>query len=115
MSEPAGIELTPHADKDMKGLWKVSGKVTEHLKVLKTNPLKGHPLSGSLQGARALDFTMKGSGQFRAAYFYFPDENVVIIFLVGPHENFYQMAEKRIKLLKDLLQKAREANKTGFI
>lgn len=113
MSEPARIELTSHASKDLKGLWRVSGEVTKHLKGLKANPLKGHSLSGSLQGMRALDFTMKGSGQFRAAYFYFSDENVVIIFLVGPHENFYQMAEKRVKLLKNLLQKARETNKTG--
>lgn len=114
MSEPVRIELTTQAEKDLKGLWKVSEKVTQHLKALKTNPRKGHPLSGSLQGVRALEFTMKGSGQFRAAYFYFPDENAVIFFLVGPHENFYQMAEKRVKFLKDLLQKARAVNKNDL-
>lgn len=111
MSEPAKIHLTTQAQKDLKDLWKISDKITEHLRALETEPLKGHTLSGSLQGARALEFTMKGSGQFRAAYLFFRAENTVLVFLVGPHENFYKMAEKRAKLLKDLFQKVREENK----
>ena len=105
------VELTPPAQKDLKALWEVSEKVTEHLRSLKTNPLKGHSLSGSLQGVRALDFTLPGSGQYRAAYVYLEEENKVTVFLVGSHENFYDEADRRVKLLKVLVKKVREENR----
>lgn len=102
------VELTPPAQRDMKALWKVSKEITDELRVLKTNPQKGHSLSGSLQGVRALEFALQGSGLFRAAYLYFEKENKVTIFLVGPHENFYIEADRRAKLMKGLVDSVRE-------
>lgn len=64
------VELTKAAERDLKALWKISEEVLEHLRVLKREPEKGHLLSGSLQGVRSLEFALKGSGQYRAAYFY---------------------------------------------
>ena len=59
------VELTKAAERDLKALWKVSEEIVEHLRVLKREPEKGHLLSGSLQGVRALEFALKGSGQYR--------------------------------------------------
>lgn len=111
MKGTAVVELTPPAQRDLKALWEVSEKVTEHLRALKTNPEKGHPLSGSLQGVRALEFGLQGSGQYRAAYVYLENENKVTIFLVGSHENFYDEAHRRAKLLKGLIKKVREESR----
>lgn len=109
MKEPlVVVELTPPAQKDLKALWDVCEEVTKHLRALKTNPEKGHPLSGSLQGVRALEFGLKGSGQYRAAYLYFENEQKVTIFLIGSHENFYEEANHRAKTLKKLIKKVRE-------
>ncbi|MDD2999592.1 MAG: type II toxin-antitoxin system RelE/ParE family toxin [Candidatus Riflebacteria bacterium] len=105
------VELTKAAERDLKALWKVSEEVVEHLKVLKTEPEKGHPLTGSLQGVRSLDFALKGSGQYRAAYFYIFKNSKVTVFMVGPHENFYKQAQKRVAQVKDLMTQAREEQK----
>ena len=102
------VELTKAAERDLKALWKISEEVVEHLRILKANPEKGHSLTGSLQGVRSLEFALKGSGQYRAAYFYLIKDNKVTIFLVGSHENFYDEAQRRVKLSKDLLKKVRE-------
>ena len=102
------VELTKAAERDLKALWKISEEVIEHLRILKNNPNKGHPLSGSLQGVRSLEFSLKGSGQYRAAYFYIIKDHKVTIFMVGPHENFYKQAQKRAGLVKDLMAQARE-------
>jgi mRNA-degrading endonuclease RelE of RelBE toxin-antitoxin system len=102
------VELTKAAQRDLKALWKVSEEVVEHLKALKADPEQGHPLAGSLQGVRSLEFTLKGSGQYRAAYFYIFKDAKVTIFMIGPHENFYKQALKRAVLVKDLMTQARK-------
>lgn len=103
------VELTSLAAKDLKRLSKVEDIILGHLRSLKTNPEKGHSLIQNLQGALALDFTIKGSGQYRAAYVVQEEEQKVTVFLVGPHENFYDEAAHRVKLIKALLNKARAA------
>jgi len=108
MNSEVVVELTKLAERDLKALWKISGEVIEHLKILRNNPEKGHPLTGSLQGARSLEFSLKGSGQFRAAYVYIIKDSNVTVFMVGPHENFYKLALKRASLVKDLMKKATE-------
>ena len=79
------------------------------MKRLKTDPRAGHTLTGALQGARALEFSMPG-GQYRAAYVIQEDvpkqddpdetESICLVFMVGPHENFYREAERRLKALR---------------
>mgnify|MGYP001256912785 CR=1 FL=1 len=108
MNSEVAVELTKQAERDLKALWKISEEVIEHLKILKNDPEKGHPLTGSLQGARSLEFSSKGSGQYRAAYVYIIKDSKVTIFMVGPHENFYKQALKRVSLVKELMKKATE-------
>ena len=107
------VELTPPAQRDLKALWDISEEVTDHIRELKIDPEKGHPLSGSLQGVRALEFSMQGSGQYRAAYLYSASENKVTVFMVGSHENFYDEANRRVKLMKALLKKIREEHRAA--
>jgi mRNA-degrading endonuclease RelE of RelBE toxin-antitoxin system len=111
MKETVVVELTPPAQSDLKALWEVYEEVEEHLRSLKKNPQKGHLLSGSLQGVRSLEFSLQGSGQYRAAYLFLEKENKVTVFLVGPHENFYDEANRRAKLLKGLVKRVREENR----
>ena len=63
---------------------------------LETAPLAGHALSGSLRGCRSLEFSVKGSGQYRAVYIVLDAETVCVVFVVGTHENVYDEAGRRI-------------------
>lgn len=94
------IRLTKQADKDLVRLDKVAiGKAVQALTQLKSDPLTGHTLSGRLKGVRSLEFSAPG-GVYRAAYVVKAQECVV--FLVGPHENFYTLAQRRYETLKKL-------------
>ncbi len=109
--KPFLVELTALAVKDLKRLSTIEEEITGYLRELKTDPEKGHGLTQNLQGVRSLEFSIKGSGDYRAAYVVQEDERKVTVFLIGPHENFYDEAGRRVKTLKDLLKKVREANR----
>jgi mRNA-degrading endonuclease RelE of RelBE toxin-antitoxin system len=108
MNKEAVVELTKAAQRDVKGFKKAAPQILDHLKILKTHPERGHLLSGSLQGVRSLEFSLKGSGQYRAAYFYIINVNKVTVFMIGTHENFYKKAQKRASLVKELMARATE-------
>jgi hypothetical protein len=91
--------LTRNAEKDILGLRELTAQATIELLALKQEPLKGHPLHGSLRGTRALDFSLKGVA-YRAAYMVLAEEQVCLVFMIGPHEGFYQKAEQRAKGLR---------------
>jgi len=57
-------------------------------------------LTGNLRGCRSLGFSLKGSGQYRAVYVVLDDESVCLVFIVGPHENIYGKAERRLDALR---------------
>lgn len=57
-------------------------------------------MAGSLRGARALEFNLKGSGAYRAVYVVLEDERVCLVFIIGPHENIYRTATRRYEALK---------------
>lgn len=105
------IELTGPAAKDLKALSNVENEIITHLKTLASEPEEGHCLSQNLQGIRSLEFSIKGSGEYRAAYVVQMDVFKVTVFLIGTHENFYDKAAKRVKSLKSLVEKARNENK----
>ncbi len=67
---------------------------------LEENPLAGHTLRGTLYGLRSLEFTVKGSGAFRAVYGVLDTEAVCLVVIVGPHENIYDRAERRVEALR---------------
>lgn len=101
------LRLTSSAEKDLDGLKELRPAVIEKLLVLKENPKAGHLLKQNLQGVWSLDFTIKGSGQFRAAYLVLEAAVVCLVVAIGPHENFYDLVAKRAKLLKGLIKEAR--------
>lgn len=99
--EPPGayrVELTNQADKDLVGLRAHATRVSRALLALEDDPRKGHTLTGSLRGVRSLEFSLPG-GAHRAAYYVLVDDRVCLVFAVGPHENFYKLAQRRYQAL----------------
>ncbi|HET7034733.1 MAG TPA: hypothetical protein VFI42_03550, partial [Thermomicrobiaceae bacterium] len=57
-------------------------------------------LHGSMRGVRALHFSLRGSGEYRAAYLVLVDERVVLVFMIASRENFYAEAVCRYHALR---------------
>ena len=92
------MELTRQAEKDLKDLRAYLPRVLKSLKALETDPFKGHTLKGSMRGVRSLEFSLPG-GAHRAAYFVVVDERTCLVFMVGAHEGFYDVAARRYEAL----------------
>jgi hypothetical protein len=71
---------------------------------LETEPTRGHILTGSLRGTRSLEFSLNGSGVYRAVYIVRNDRRVCLVFIVGPHENIYDRAERRVHAARRALE-----------
>ncbi|UOF88765.1 type II toxin-antitoxin system RelE/ParE family toxin [Fodinisporobacter ferrooxydans] len=93
------IQFTARAEKDIARLRENRGKALKAILALETDPYIGHTLSGSLRGVRSLEFSLPG-GAYRAAYVVLENQEVCLIFIVGPHENFYDEAERRYRALQ---------------
>lgn len=93
------LHLTRNAQKDLIGLRGLAEKAASELQALKQDPYKGHPLKGSLRGVRSLEFSLKGVA-YRAAYVVLEEEKVCLVFMGGPHEGFYEKAERRARALR---------------
>lgn len=100
MHERFVVELTDQAQKDIQRLRPWTARASRALARLETEPYRGHPLSGTLRGARSLEFSLPGSGVFRAVYLVIEAERTCLVFLVGPHENIYDRAERRVAALR---------------
>lgn len=107
------VRLTGLAQKDLDGLEEIKAIVVQELLELKKDPRKGHSLKQNLQGIWSLEFTIKGGGQYRAAYILIEADKVCLMVAIGPHEGFYDLVVRRAKLVKGLLKEIREANKKG--
>jgi mRNA-degrading endonuclease RelE of RelBE toxin-antitoxin system len=94
------VELTRQAEKDLRDLRPWTAQATRAILQLETDPHRGHTLTGSLKGVRALAFTLQGSGVYRAVYTILTTERVCLVFMVGPHENIYARAERRYAALR---------------
>ena len=94
------IELTRQAERDLKALRPWVKQAMDALLALEDQPEKGHTLSGSLQGARSLEFSLKGIGQCREVYFVDEDDAVVLVCIIGSHENIYKKALSRVEALR---------------
>ncbi len=93
------VRLTRNAQKDLEDLEAFYDQVVEDLLALEQDPHKGHTLTGSLKGARALEFSLPG-GAYRAVYVVEERERVCLVFILGPHEGIYQKAERRIRAVR---------------
>ena len=95
------VRLTERAEKDVLRLRPHHVKALKAIQVLMGSPRKGHTLSGSLQGVRSLEFSLPG-GAYRAAYVIREEEQECLVFLVGPHEGFYERAKRRATALRKM-------------
>jgi hypothetical protein len=93
------VKLTRAALKDLKSYKGDAASVKARLDALKSDPMAGHALTGSLAGVRPLSFSLRGSGQHRALCVFRESTGHSIIFLIGPHENIYDRGERRFRLL----------------
>lgn len=93
------VELTDAAKKDFKKHRQHREQIGEAIGQLEENPLAGHTLKGTLYGLRSLEFTVSGSGAFRAVYGVLDSDAVCLVVIVGPHENIYDRAERRVEAL----------------
>ncbi len=98
-NEPFAVHLTRQAEKDLDDLRPYQRRVIETLLALEDDPNAGHVLKGSLAGARSLEFSLPG-GEHRAAYIVHGVDRVCLVFQIGPHEGFYERAERRYRALK---------------
>jgi mRNA-degrading endonuclease RelE of RelBE toxin-antitoxin system len=100
MNKRLRVELTKEAEKDLKRLRPWTEQALREILSLEDNPYRGHTLSGTLRGTRSLEFNLKGSGAYRAVYFITHEDAVCIVFIIGPHENLYKHASRRLATLK---------------
>lgn len=94
------VEPTREAEKDLERLRPWTDQATRAILRLEEQPYLGHPLTGSLKGTRSLGFSLKGSGAYRAVYVVLEDRRICLVLIVGPHENIYDKAERRIEALR---------------
>lgn len=94
------VQLTSAAKKDLKKLRTHKERIGEVLGTLETDPLAGHTLQGTLLGLRSLEFNVRGSGAFRAVYAVIDNEAICLVVIVGPHENIYAAAKRRVGALR---------------
>ena len=93
------VTQTRAVEKDLDGLKGLRDQAVDELLKLEDNPYLGEPKRGSLKGSRALSFTMPG-GAYRAAYVVDKRLRECLVIAVGPHEGFYEIAERRLKALR---------------
>jgi len=92
------VSLTNPAGSDFDNLDpQVKDDILEALRDLDDSPnQKGEPLSGYKQ-ARRIKISPDTTGVYRAAYYVVEDLNEVVIFALGPRENFYELVVRRAR------------------
>ncbi|MGB3330162.1 MAG: type II toxin-antitoxin system RelE/ParE family toxin [Thermomicrobiales bacterium] len=91
------VDILPRALKDLADLDQHEEAAIAEILKLEDDPYLGHPLQGSLRKVRSLVFNLPNYGECRAAYIVDKKDRTCILFIVGPHENFYDRAERRAK------------------
>ena len=102
------VEFTRLARKDLEALKSKNAAAHDEavkvLAALEDDSQAGHTLTGSLKGCRSLDFSVKGSGQYRAVYIEVDKDRVCVVFIVATHENIYREASKRVAAVRSSLR-----------
>jgi addiction module RelE/StbE family toxin len=94
------VQLTREAEKDLKRLRPYTDRAVQAIHRLENDPFLGHPLTGSLRGARSLEFSLPGSGVYRAVYIVHDDERICLVFIVGSHENICGLMVRKAEAVK---------------
>ncbi|MFH1894415.1 MAG: type II toxin-antitoxin system RelE/ParE family toxin [Patescibacteria group bacterium] len=88
------IVITPSAKRAAKKLPKnIRKEIINHSQKLKENPYLGEKLSSSLHFLYSFHVKVKGT-EYRLAYTIDNAQEIVIIHLVGPRENFYEKLKR---------------------
>lgn len=99
---PHELLILPAAQKDIRALREqpLIKKAFQAIGTLEVDPYNAqtHALSNNLRGARAIGFKGPG-GDYRAVYV-IDEDKLVVIFLVGPHENIYEKAWRRLEAVQ---------------
>lgn len=100
------IEFSTGAVKDLKAkaCKPHLNEIFEEIQILGTEPLAGDLLEDSLAKVRSLHFSLKGSGQWSAAYYVMTEEKVCLILLFATRGNFYEKADSRYRSIKKSLR-----------
>lgn len=93
------VRLSSGAAKDLQELGPWKERTIRELLRLKTDPLAGHTLKGDLKGLRSLEFSLPG-GAYRAIYAVKHNVCVCLVIIIGPHENIYEKAARRVAALR---------------
>ena len=94
------VELTSTAGKELASLKPYVEEIVKIILVLEKDPNAGHSLKGDLHRFRALEFSLPGSGQYRAAYIVIENKKTCVVFAIGPHERFYENVKLRARAIR---------------
>ncbi|MFN2364714.1 MAG: type II toxin-antitoxin system RelE/ParE family toxin [Halarsenatibacteraceae bacterium] len=94
------VEITKAVEDDLEGLKNLRSEAVRKLLDLENNPKdKTSSLSGNLKGLRSFKFKLS-EGSYRAILKLLEDNSICLLILVGPRENLYRKAARRVKILK---------------
>ena len=68
----------------------------EHLADIEKDPFKAIPLSYEFKGLWSYHFSYKGT-QYRTVYEIYPEDQIVLVIMIGTREGFYQALRRRLK------------------
>lgn len=91
------VEITPAAQKALKkASTELKARIVKEAKKIPHHLYQHEKLSGPLSDCYSWHFTFKGT-HFRIAYKVFSKEQLIVVILVGPHENFYEKLKRFLK------------------
>lgn len=94
--QPYRVLLSKRAQKDLKKVRHDLKRALTEINRLASDPYAGHSLKEYLSDCRSLEFSLRGGGAYRAIYIVSEPSVICLVFLVGPHENIYDEALRRV-------------------
>jgi mRNA-degrading endonuclease RelE of RelBE toxin-antitoxin system len=68
----------------------------EHFANIEKDPFKATPLSYEFKGLWSYHFSYKGA-QYRIVYEIYPEDQIILVIMIGTREGFYQALRRRAK------------------
>lgn len=96
-SEPYRVDILPKAEKDLDKLRQHRDQAVREIRKLRTNPLKGHTLRGSLRRTVLSSSISRVREHTGPSMSFWTISESASFFIVGSHENIYKEAERRYK------------------
>ena len=92
------IELATTVKGDVRKLDKQLQKMIEerHFANIERKPLNAVPLSYEFKGLWSYHFSYKGT-QYRIVYEIYPEDQIVLVIIIGVREGFYRALRRRVK------------------